>query len=72
MEDDNGLTKYTDAIGNLGNTAGGLIGALTGRNKTPAAAPTPAPAKTNWTLIGGIGAAVLVVVVLIAVLAGRR
>lgn len=67
------LSDYTDAVGSLGNTASGLLNALNGGSKTPAAAPVAAaPAKTNWVLIGGIGAAVVVVLVLIVSMGGRR
>lgn len=51
-----------------GSTATGLLGAL--NNSRAATAPTPAGA-TNWGLIAGIGAAVLVVLVLIVSL-GRK
>ncbi len=72
------LTDYTDAIGALGGTATGLLGALNRRSSGPSngsdysPAPAPAPAKTNWVLIGGIGAAVLVVIVLILSVGGRK
>lgn len=67
---DNTLTNYTDALGKLGGTATGILGALKGGSKS---SPAPAaPAKTNWALIGGIGAAFLLVVVLIMSLGGHK
>lgn len=49
-----------------GSTATRVLGALNPK------APTPTAEKTNWGLIAGIGAALLVVVVLIVSLGGRR
>lgn len=64
------LSDYTDAVGTLGKTASGLLGALNGSKSTPAAKPKSAP--TNWAVIGGIGAAVLLVLVLVISLGGRK
>ncbi len=65
------LTDYTDAVGTLGGTASGLLNALKGGSSAPAPAPAPAP-KTNWMLIAGIGGAVLLVLVLVISLGGRK
>ena len=65
--DDSGSSNGNGGTGLLdwakwgGSTATGLLGALKQSRQT--AAPTPAP--TNWGLIAGIGAAVLVVLVLV-------
>jgi len=50
-----------------GSTATGLLGAL----NQSRAATAPAPASTNWGLIAGIGAAVVVVLILVVSL-GRK
>ena len=68
--EDNSLQNYTDAIGSLGNTAGNILGALGGGNKSSSAPPAAAP-KSNMGLILGIGAAVLGVILLVLV-AGRK
>jgi hypothetical protein len=52
----------TNILDTVTNTAGNIKQILA---PTPATAPAPAPAaaKTNWLLIGGIGAAVLLLIV---------
>lgn len=70
--EDNSLQNYTDAIGSLGNTAGGILGALNG-NKSSAPAPSAAPkSSTNWGVIAAIGGAVILVLVLVVSMGGRR
>jgi hypothetical protein len=61
----NGAT-FLDYLKFGGNTATGVLSALN-RPK----APTPATSQNNWGLIAGIGAAVLVLVVLVLSL-GRK
>jgi hypothetical protein len=48
-----------------GETATGVLGALKQKPKTPT------PTKTNWTIIGGIAAAVFAVLLLVMVVSGR-
>ena len=52
-----------------GSTATGLLGAL---NQSRAATAAPAAKPTNWGLIAGIGAAVLVVLVLFVSLEANK
>lgn len=69
--EDNGLQSYTDAIGSLGSTAGNILGALNGNKSSPA--PSAAPkSSTNWGVIAAIGGAVILVLVLVVSMGGRR
>jgi hypothetical protein len=52
-----------------GSTATGLLGAL---KSSRAATAAPTVGQTNWGLIAGIGAAVVLVLVLVMSLGGRR
>ena len=63
------LNGYLDAIGKIGGTTTGILGAL--RNKpAPAAAPAAAPkSATPWGMIAAIGGGVLL---LLIVLMGSR
>jgi hypothetical protein len=65
-EDYSNGNSFLDYLNWGGKTATGVLGAL---NKP--AAPKPAAGPTNWTLIAGIGAAVLVVLVLVVTI-GRK
>jgi hypothetical protein len=64
-EDYSNGNSFLDYLKFGGQTATGILGAL---NKPKA----PTPTKTNWGLIAGIGAAVLIVLVLVVSLGGRR
>lgn len=64
--DENGSPTLMDYLNFGSRTATGVLGAL----KKPAAAA--APTKTNWALIGGIGAAVLGVLLLVLVVGKGR
>lgn len=70
MDNSNSLATYTDAIGKLAGSASSVVGALNGGSK--AAAPAPAASKTNWGLIAGIGGAVVLVLVLVMTMGGRK
>ena len=63
-EDYSNGNSFLDYLKFGGDTATGILGAL---NKPKA----PKPAQTNWGVIAGIAAAVLVVLVLVVSL-GRR
>jgi hypothetical protein len=62
---ENGSPTLLDYLKFGGTTATGVLGAL--NQPKPAA---QAPGKTNWALIGGIGAAVFAVLLLV-VLVGK-
>jgi hypothetical protein len=66
-EDYSNGNSFLDYLNSGGKIATGVLGAL---NKPKAT--TPKADATNWGLIAGIGAAVLVVLVLIVSLGGRR
>jgi hypothetical protein len=63
---DNPSPTLLDYINSAGRTATGVLGALNQPKTT-----TPAAAKTNWAIIGGIAAAVLAVLLLVIVASGR-
>jgi hypothetical protein len=66
-EDYSNGNSFLDYLNWGGKTATGVLGAL---NQQKAAAKPTTP-TTNWALIAGIGAAVLVVLVLVVSLGGR-
>lgn len=61
--DDSG-GSLLDSLSQVATTGASVYNTVTGQ---PATAPTStaAPAKTNWLLVGGIGAAVLVVLMFV-------
>jgi hypothetical protein len=63
--EDNGLSNYTDAIGSLGGTAAGILGALKGGNKSAPAAAPASSGSPSWLPIALIGGGVLLVVLVI-------
>jgi hypothetical protein len=63
-------TSALDWVNSLGGLATGILGAVRGTPKSSAPPPAAAATKPNWTLIGIIGGAVALVLVL--VLANRK
>jgi len=64
--DDNSGDSWLDSVSDWANAGIGAYKNLSGRPTAAAPAATgAAPAQTNWLLIGGIGAAVLVVLALV-------
>jgi hypothetical protein len=62
----NGEDSYLDYLKFGGETATGLVGALTQKEKT-IVQQAPASSPNNWTMIAIIGGAVLALVVIVVV-----
>jgi hypothetical protein len=63
------LNNWTDAIGSLGGTASGILGAL---NKPKQTTVVQQQAPVNWGMIAAIGGGLLIVVVFLIALTGGR
>ncbi len=67
------FTTTEDTAGTYNVEVNGLVGEFTVTEAAAAPTPTPTPAAPlNWTLIGGIIAAVVVIIILVWVFAVRR
>ena len=69
--DGSALNNWTDAIGKLGGTASGILGALN-RPSSPARARAPAQTSPPWGMIAVIGAGVVLLMVVLLSLGSHK